>query len=456
MNVTVFGTGYVGLVQAAVLAEAGHRVTCVDIDENKIERLKQGHIPIFEPGLEPIVKRNNESGNLSFTTDAAAGVAHGDLIFIAVGTPPDEDGSADLRYVLAVARTIAEHMSGKKYIINKSTVPVGTADKVREQVTRTLQERNALNLEFDVISNPEFLKEGSAVADCMKPDRIIIGTSEHASEQKMRQLYAPFNRNHDKVIVMDVRSAELAKYAANCMLATKISFMNEMAVIADKVGADIEAVRQGIGSDPRIGYHFIYPGIGYGGSCFPKDVQALKTTATQLGLEPKVLNAVEERNHRQKHYLLEKIIQRYGKDLSGMTFALWGLSFKPNTDDMREAPSRVLMENLWEMGAKVRAFDPEAMHECERIYGNRDDLQLCGTRDSALSGADALIIATEWQQFKSLDHNTVRDSLKTPVVFDGRNLYDPLDMAEAGFEYFCVGRPQAKASLPPATQPSSI
>ncbi|TLM77316.1 UDP-glucose dehydrogenase family protein [Microbulbifer harenosus] len=456
MNVTVFGTGYVGLVQAAVLAEAGHRVTCVDIDENKIERLKQGHIPIFEPGLEPIVKRNNESGNLNFTTDAAAGVAHGDLIFIAVGTPPDEDGSADLRYVLAVARTIAEHMSGKKYIINKSTVPVGTADKVREQVTRTLQERNALNLEFDVISNPEFLKEGSAVADCMKPDRIIIGTSEHASEQKMRQLYAPFNRNHDKVIVMDVRSAELAKYAANCMLATKISFMNEMAVIADKVGADIEAVRQGIGSDPRIGYHFIYPGIGYGGSCFPKDVQALKTTATQLGLEPKVLNAVEERNQRQKHYLLEKIVQRYGKDLSGMTFALWGLSFKPNTDDMREAPSRVLMENLWDMGAKVRAFDPEAMHECERIYGNRDDLQLCGTRDSALSGADALIIATEWQQFKSLDHNTVRDSLKTPVVFDGRNLYDPLDMAEAGFEYFCVGRPQAKASLPPATQPSSI
>ncbi|QIL91221.1 nucleotide sugar dehydrogenase [Microbulbifer sp. SH-1] len=456
MNVTVFGTGYVGLVQAAVLAEAGHRVTCVDIDENKIERLKQGHIPIFEPGLEPIVKRNNESGNLNFTTDAAAGVAHGDLIFIAVGTPPDEDGSADLRYVLAVARTIAEHMSGKKYIINKSTVPVGTADKVREQVTRTLQERNALNLEFDVISNPEFLKEGSAVADCMKPDRIIIGTSEHASEQKMRQLYAPFNRNHDKVIVMDVRSAELAKYAANCMLATKISFMNEMAVIADKVGADIEAVRQGIGSDPRIGYHFIYPGIGYGGSCFPKDVQALKTTATQLGLEPKVLNAVEERNQRQKHYLLEKIVQRYGKDLSGMTFALWGLSFKPNTDDMREAPSRVLMENLWEMGAKVRAFDPEAMHECERIYGNRDDLQLCGTRDSALSGADALIIATEWQQFKSLDHNTVRDSLKTPVVFDGRNLYDPLDMAEAGFEYFCVGRPRAEACLPPATQPSSI
>ncbi|HEY8567770.1 UDP-glucose/GDP-mannose dehydrogenase family protein [Microbulbifer sp.] len=446
MNVTVFGTGYVGLVQAAVLAEAGHRVTCVDIDENKIERLKQGHIPIFEPGLEPIVKSNNESGNLSFTTDAAAGVAHGDLIFIAVGTPPDEDGSADLRYVLAVARTIAEHMDRKKYIINKSTVPVGTADKVREQVTRTLAERNALNLEFDVISNPEFLKEGSAVADCMKPDRIIIGTSEHASEQKMRQLYAPFNRNHDKVIVMDVRSAELAKYAANCMLATKISFMNEMAVIADRVGADIESVRQGIGSDPRIGYHFIYPGIGYGGSCFPKDVQALKTTAAQLGLDPKILNAVEERNHSQKHYLLEKIQQRYGKDLSGMTFALWGLSFKPNTDDMREAPARVLMENLWEMGAKVRAFDPEAMHECERIYGNREDLQLCGTRDSALSGADALIIATEWQQFKSLDHNTVRSSLKAPVVFDGRNLYDPLDMAEAGFEYFCVGRPQVASS----------
>ncbi|MBN8430136.1 UDP-glucose/GDP-mannose dehydrogenase family protein [Microbulbifer salipaludis] len=442
MNVTVFGTGYVGLVQAAVLAEAGHRVTCIDIDENKIERLKQGHIPIFEPGLEPLVKRNNESGNLTFSTSAAEGVAHGELIFIAVGTPPDEDGSADLRYVLTVARTIAEHMDGKKYIINKSTVPVGTADKVREEVTRTLQERNALNLEFDVISNPEFLKEGSAVADCMKPDRIIIGTSENASEQKMRQLYAPFNRNHDKVIVMDVRSAELAKYAANCMLATKISFMNEMAVIADRVGADIESVRQGIGSDPRIGYHFIYPGIGYGGSCFPKDVQALKTTATQLGLDPKVLNAVEERNHKQKHYLLEKIIARYGQDLSGKTFALWGLSFKPNTDDMREAPSRVLMENLWEMGAKVRAFDPEAMQECERIYGNRDELQLCGTRDSALSGADALVIATEWQQFKSLDYQTVRGSLSEPVVFDGRNLYHPLDMAEAGFDYYCVGRPQ--------------
>ena len=445
MNVTVFGTGYVGLVQAAVLAEAGHRVTCIDIDENKIARLKQGHIPIFEPGLEPLVKRNNESGNLTFSTSAADGVAHGELIFIAVGTPPDEDGSADLRYVLTVARTIAEHMEGKKYIINKSTVPVGTADKVREEVTRTLQERNALNLEFDVISNPEFLKEGSAVADCTKPDRIIIGTSENASEQKMRQLYAPFNRNHDKVIVMDVRSAELAKYAANCMLATKISFMNEMAVIADRVGADIESVRQGIGSDPRIGYHFIYPGIGYGGSCFPKDVQALKTTATQLGLDPKVLNAVEERNHSQKHYLLDKIVQRYGKDLSGKTFALWGLSFKPNTDDMREAPSRVLMENLWEMGAKVRAFDPEAMHECERIYGNRDELQLCGTRDSALSGADALVIATEWQQFKSLDYNTVRSNLSEPVVFDGRNLYHPLDMAEAGFEYYCVGRPQVAA-----------
>ncbi|WP_226703879.1 UDP-glucose dehydrogenase family protein [Microbulbifer elongatus] len=445
MNVTVFGTGYVGLVQAAVLAEAGHRVTCIDIDENKIARLKQGHIPIFEPGLEPLVKRNNESGNLTFSTSAADGVAHGELIFIAVGTPPDEDGSADLRYVLTVARTIAEYMEGKKYIINKSTVPVGTADKVREEVTRTLQGRNALNLEFDVISNPEFLKEGSAVADCMKPDRIIIGTSENASEQKMRQLYAPFNRNHDKVIVMDVRSAELAKYAANCMLATKISFMNEMAVIADRVGADIESVRQGIGSDPRIGYHFIYPGIGYGGSCFPKDVQALKTTATQLGLDPKVLNAVEERNHSQKHYLLDKIVQRYGKDLSGKTFALWGLSFKPNTDDMREAPSRVLMENLWEMGAKVRAFDPEAMHECERIYGNRDELQLCGTRDSALSGADALVIATEWQQFKSLDYNTVRSNLSEPVVFDGRNLYHPLDMAEAGFEYYCVGRPQVAA-----------
>ena len=443
MNVTVFGTGYVGLVQAAVLAEAGHRVSCIDIDENKIQRLKQGHIPIFEPGLEPLVKRNIESGNLTFSTEAAEGVNHGELIFIAVGTPPDEDGSADLRYVLTVARTIAEHMQDKKYIINKSTVPVGTADKVREEVTRTLAARDAAHLEFDVISNPEFLKEGSAVADCMRPDRIIIGTSEKASEQKLRQLYAPFNRNHEKILAMDTRSAELAKYAANCMLATKISFMNEMAVIADKVGADIEAVRQGIGSDPRIGYHFIYAGIGYGGSCFPKDVQALKTTAAQLGIEPEILNAVESRNQKQKHYLLDKIVQHYGTDLTGKTFALWGLSFKPNTDDMREAPARVLMENLWQMGAKVRAFDPEAMHECERIYGNREDLQLCGTRDSALAGADALIIATEWQQFKTLDFNMVSNSLREPVVFDGRNLYHPLDMAEAGFEYYCVGRPQS-------------
>ena len=446
MNVTVFGTGYVGLVQAAVLAEAGHRVSCIDIDDDKIQSLQQGHIPIFEPGLEPLVKRNVESGNLTFSTDAKEGVTHGELIFIAVGTPPDEDGSADLRYVLTVARTIAEHMDSKKYIINKSTVPVGTADKVREEITRTLAARNAAHLEFDVISNPEFLKEGSAVADCMRPDRIIIGTSENASEQKLRQLYAPFNRNHEKILAMDTRSAELAKYAANCMLATKISFMNEMAVIADKVGADIEAVRQGIGSDPRIGYHFIYAGIGYGGSCFPKDVQALKTTAAQLGIEPEILNAVESRNQRQKHYLLDKIVQRYGSDLSGKTFALWGLSFKPNTDDMREAPARVLMENLWQMGAKVRAFDPEAMHECERIYGNRADLQLCGTRDSALSGADALIVATEWQQFKTLDFATVKNSLSEAVVFDGRNLYHPLDMAEAGFEYFCVGRPHMAPS----------
>ncbi|WP_295800697.1 UDP-glucose/GDP-mannose dehydrogenase family protein [uncultured Microbulbifer sp.] len=446
MNVTVFGTGYVGLVQAAVLAEAGHRVACIDIDDDKIQRLKQGHIPIYEPGLEPLVKRNVESGNLTFSTDAAEGVTHGELIFIAVGTPPDEDGSADLRYVLTVARTIAEHMQDKKYIINKSTVPVGTADKVREEVTRTLAARDAAQLEFDVISNPEFLKEGSAVADCMRPDRIIIGTSEKASEQKLRQLYAPFNRNHEKILAMDTRSAELAKYAANCMLATKISFMNEMAVIADKVGADIEAVRQGIGSDPRIGYHFIYAGIGYGGSCFPKDVQALKTTATQLGIVPEILNAVESRNQQQKHYLLDKIVQRYGSDLSGKTFALWGLSFKPNTDDMREAPARVLMENLWQMGAKVRAFDPEAMHECERIYGNREDLQLCGTRDSALAGADALIVATEWQQFKTLDVTTVKNSLNDPVVFDGRNLYHPLDMAEAGFEYLCVGRPQVASA----------
>ncbi|WP_237057209.1 UDP-glucose dehydrogenase family protein [Microbulbifer sediminum] len=443
MKVTVFGTGYVGLVQAAVLAESGNNVVCIDIDEDKVARLCRGEIPIYEPGLEPLVAENIANGNLSFSTEAAKGVEHGELIFIAVGTPPDEDGSADLSHVLAVARTIATHMDNKKYIINKSTVPVGTADKVRAAIHAVLSERSRAELAFDVISNPEFLKEGSAVADCMRPDRIIIGTAEQESEHKLRQLYAPFNRNHEKILVMDVRSAELTKYAANCMLATKISFMNEMANIADRVGADIEAVRRGIGSDPRVGYHFIYAGIGYGGSCFPKDVKALINSAGQLGLSTEILSAVESRNNSQKYYLLEKIDTHFGGDVKGRTFALWGLSFKPNTDDMREAPSRVLMEGLWERGARVQAFDPEAMDECRRIYGERADLELCDSRDAVLQGADALIIATEWQQFKALDTEAVKAALRQPVIFDGRNQYEPEDMRASGLHYYCVGRPDS-------------
>ncbi|WP_444882970.1 UDP-glucose dehydrogenase family protein [Microbulbifer sp. PSTR4-B] len=442
MNVTVFGSGYVGLVQAAVLAEVGHNILCIDIDEKKVEDLKKGIIPIYEPGLSPLIERNLKNRTLNFSTDASQGVEHGEVIFIAVGTPPDEDGSADLRHVLAVAESIATYMSETKVIVNKSTVPVGTADLVSRAIADRLATRNAEDIPFEVVSNPEFLKEGSAVSDCMRPDRIIIGTRSTSAENALRQLYAPFNRNHEKIITMDVRSAELAKYAANCMLATKISFMNEMAQIADHVGADIEQVRQGIGSDPRIGYQFIYAGIGYGGSCFPKDVKALISTATQMGVSPGILNAVEERNQTQKSYLLQKITEHFGEDLKGKTFALWGLAFKPNTDDMREAPSRTLMEQLWQLGAKVQAFDPQAMEECQRIYGVREDMQLCGTKEVALSGADALIIATEWQQFKAIDAKAVTKALTNPVIFDGRNLYEPQHMAESGMDYYCVGRPK--------------
>ena len=439
MKIAVFGTGYVGLVQGAVLADAGHTVTCVDIDENKLARLRKGEIPIFEPGLEPIVKTNFAEGRLLFTSDAKTAVEQSDVQFIAVGTPPDEDGSADLKYVLAVAKTIATHMTGYTVIVDKSTVPVGTADKVSAMVSQTLKERGA-NFEFDVVSNPEFLKEGAAVADCQRPDRIVIGTESAKAEKILRELYEPFNRNHDKVIVMGVRSAELTKYAANCMLATKISFMNEMANIAELVGADIESVRQGIGSDQRIGYHFIYPGAGYGGSCFPKDVSALVKTAEGLGYAPWILNAVESRNQAQKHVVFEKIKHYFKGDLHNKTFALWGLSFKPNTDDMREAPSRVVMGALWQAGARVQAFDPAAMEETQHIYGDRPDLMLCGTKEAALAGADALVIMTEWKNFRVPDFDRIKSSLKTPVIFDGRNLFEPARMRERGLDYFSIGR----------------
>jgi len=439
MKVTVFGIGYVGLVQAAILASVGHEVVCVDVDEGKVENLKKGIIPIYEPGLTPIVEQTYKDGLLSFTTNAAEGVAHGAIQFIAVGTPPDEDGSADLKYVLAVAETIATHMTDEKIIVDKSTVPVGTADKVTAKVQETLNKRN-LVLNFDVVSNPEFLKEGAAVNDCMKPDRIVVGTDNETSRAAMRELYAPFNRNHDRMIFMDVRSAELTKYAANCMLATKISFMNEMANLAERLGADIEAVRHGIGSDSRIGYQFIYPGCGYGGSCFPKDVQALVRTAHGIDYTPALLEAVESVNARQKQKLFTHLNNYFKGDLSGKTIAVWGLSFKPQTDDMREASSRVLMEALWQAGAKVQAFDPEAMEECQRIYGERDDLTLSGTKEQALKGADALIICTEWQNFRAPDFEFIVEQLATPVIFDGRNMFEPKRMKAKEIEYYSIGR----------------
>jgi UDPglucose 6-dehydrogenase len=401
--------------------------------------LKKGIIPIYEPGLTPIVEENYKLGRLEFTTDAKVGVEHGDIQFIAVGTPPDEDGSADLKYVLAVAETIATHMISPKIIVDKSTVPVGTADKVKSKVSEILKKR-CLSLDFHVVSNPEFLKEGSAVQDCQKPDRIVIGTDNSDVADTLRELYAPFNRNHDRMIVMDIKSAELTKYAANCMLATKISFMNEMANLAEKLGADIEAVRHGIGSDSRIGYQFIYPGCGYGGSCFPKDVQAIIKTADSIGYSAEILKSVEAVNDRQKEKLFEKISLHHNGELNGKTFALWGLSFKPNTDDMREAPSRVLMESLWNAGAKVQAYDPEAMDECLRIYGQHDGLNLMGTQESALKGADALIIVTEWQHFRAPDFELIKQSLKHPVIFDGRNLFEPERMVKHGITYYSIGR----------------
>ena len=439
MKVTIFGTGYVGLVTGACLAEMGNHVVCVDIDAGKVERLKRGEIPIYEPGLEPLVKRNHAEGQLDFTTDATVGVAHGDIIFIAVGTPPDEDGSADLKYVLAVARTIGQHQERHAVVVNKSTVPVGTADRVRAAIASELAARGS-DVAFDVVSNPEFLKEGDAVEDCLRPDRIVIGSTSARAVAALRKLYAPFNRNHERIVVMDERSAELTKYAANAMLATKISFMNEIANIAERVGADVELVRQGIGADPRIGYHFIYPGAGYGGSCFPKDVQALERTARGTGYEARLLSAVEAVNHDQKAKLFELIARHFDGDLSGKTIALWGLAFKPNTDDMREASSRRLIESLWAAGARVRAFDPEAAAETRRIYGERADLVLCEHAWDALQGADVLAIVTEWKAFRSPDFARIRVALKTPAIFDGRNLYDPATVEEAGLAYYGIGR----------------
>lgn len=443
MRVAIFGTGYVGLVTGTCLAEVGHDVVCVDIDQAKVDGLERGIIPIYEPGLEPMVKANHASGRLAFTTEAAKAIDHGEVIFIAVGTPPDEDGSADLQYVLAVARTIGRHLARPAVVVNKSTVPVGTADKVHAAIAEELAARGQ-EIAFDVVSNPEFLKEGDAVADCMRPDRIVIGARNAHAVAVLRRLYAPFNRNRDRVVEMDVRSAELTKYAANAMLATKISFMNEIANIAERVGADIEQVRQGIGSDPRIGWHFIYPGAGYGGSCFPKDVQALARTAAQHGHQPQLLNAVEAVNAAQKGHLFELIQRHYdrGEDegVRGKTFAVWGLAFKPNTDDMREAPSRRVLAQLWEAGAKVQVFDPEAMEEARRVFGERDDLVFCDSAFAALHDADALVVITEWKQFRSPDFARMREALGDAVVFDGRNLYDPAEIEAAGLAYYGIGR----------------
>ncbi|WP_285401801.1 UDP-glucose/GDP-mannose dehydrogenase family protein [Luteibacter sp. ME-Dv--P-043b] len=439
MKVTIFGTGYVGLVTGACLAEMGNHVVCVDVDQAKVAGLRQGIVPIYEPGLAPIVTRNYASGQLDFTTDPAPAVAHGELIFIAVGTPPDEDGSADMKYVLSVARTIGEHIDDYAVVVNKSTVPVGTADRVRATIADALAARGAA-IDFDVVSNPEFLKEGDAVEDCLRPDRIVVGSSSERAVARLRKLYAPFNRNHDRMVVMDERSAELTKYAANAMLATKISFMNEIANIAERVGADVELVRQGIGADPRIGYHFIYPGAGYGGSCFPKDVQALERIARGHGYDARLLAMVEAVNAAQKHRVFEHLLGHFEGDIAGKTIALWGLAFKPNTDDMREAPSRRLMESLWDAGARVRAFDPEARDETTRIYGQRDDLVLCQGAYDALEGADVLVLLTEWKAFRSPDFARVKAMLKTPAIFDGRNLYDPATVEEAGIAYYGIGR----------------
>ena len=445
MNISIFGTGYVGLVSGACLAEVGHDVVCIDVDARKIEQLEAGIIPIWEPGLDALVNRNVKEGRLHFTTSAKQAVNHGQVQFIAVGTPPDEDGSADMQYVMAVAKSIANHMTEYKVVVNKSTVPVGTASRVMATINASLSARFAVGVpQFDVVSNPEFLKEGAAVNDFLKPDRIVIGTNSERAKVIMRELYEPFNRNHDNTLFMDLQSAELTKYAANAMLATKISFMNEIANMAELLGADIEEVRKGIGSDPRIGYHFIYPGCGYGGSCFPKDVEALAHTAKQTGYNAQLLQAVEAVNNRQKATLVTKLAQYFGGEaqLRGKTIALWGLAFKPNTDDMRAAPSRTVMEALWHAGAKVQAFDPVAMKEAARIYGQQANLSLCIDKYAALRNADALIICTEWQQFRVPDFAEMAACMRSKIIVDGRNLYQPQKLQAEGWIYLSVGRAQ--------------
>lgn len=439
MKITVIGSGYVGLVSGACLADLGNNVLCLDVDPRKISILQQGGVPIYEPGLDEVIQRNVAAGRLRFTTDVAESVSHGLIQMIAVGTPSGEDGSADLQYVVAAARAIGRAMTEYKVIVDKSTVPVGTADKVRVAVQEELDKRG-LNLDFSVVSNPEFLKEGAAIDDFNRPDRIVIGADDERAIKFMRDMYAPFQRNHDRLMVMDIKSAELTKYAANAMLATRISFMNELANLAEKVGADIEHVRKGIGSDQRIGYHFLYAGCGYGGSCFPKDIRALQRTGEEFGLPLRILQAVEDVNHSQKNVLLQKITARFGNDLKGKHFALWGLAFKPGTDDMRDATSRVLMEGLWAKGATVTAHDPVAMKETQHLYGDRPDLHYAATPLDALQDADALVIVTEWKAFKSPDFEDVKSRLKQPVIFDGRNLFEPSSVKEQGIEYHGIGR----------------
>ncbi|MDE2235869.1 MAG: UDP-glucose/GDP-mannose dehydrogenase family protein [Gammaproteobacteria bacterium] len=440
MKITVHGSGYVGLVSAACFANMGNEVLCVDVDQARVARLKRGEVPIVEPGLDHLLADGLESGRLRFTDLPAEGVAFGLLQFIAVGTPADEDGSADLKYVLQVARTIGEHMQSEKIVVDKSTVPVGTADQVRTAIAAELKKRGS-SLRFEVVSNPEFLKEGSAVEDFAHPDRIVVGADQPRSIEVMRTLYAPFTRNHERLMIMTVRDAEFTKYAANAMLAARISMMNEFANIAERLGVDIEQVRKGIGSDPRIGYSFLYAGVGYGGSCFPKDVSALTRTAVKSGYEPVMLHAVEEVNRRQKQVLFEKISGHFGGKLKGRSIALWGLAFKPNTDDMREAPSRVLMEALWQAGARVRAYDPAAMQEARRLYGQQPLLTLCQSQMECLDGADALAVVTEWTQFRSPDFELLKQRLKQPLIFDGRNIYAPEQLHAAGFTLYSVGRP---------------